>query len=89
MPAAPVARPLFTRLGFLALVWCGGAIGTLLRYAIEEAVPAVSADDPDPASTLPKTGSGDSMPVIALWALALTLLGAAGLLCVPQARGKH
>lgn len=44
----------------------------------------VSAGD-----TLPKTGGGDSLPVIALWALALTLLGAAGLLCVPQARRQH
>ncbi|MFC6343657.1 hypothetical protein ACFP8W_16845, partial [Nocardioides hankookensis] len=38
---------------------------------------------------LPKTGGGDSMPVVALWALALTLLGAAGLLCVPRARRQH
>ena len=40
-------------------------------------------------STLPKTGGGDSMPVVALWALALTLLGAAGLLCVPRTRRQH
>ena len=66
------------------------SIGTMKvgSEPIEEALPAVSADDPGAASTLPKTGSGDSMPVIALWALALTLLGVAGLLCVPQARGK-
>ncbi|HTW14496.1 MAG TPA: hypothetical protein VMF51_05155 [Nocardioides sp.] len=38
--------------------------------------------------TLPKTGGGDSLPVVALWALALTLLGAAGLLCVPQVARK-
>lgn len=38
------------------------------------------------SSSLPKTGGGDSLPVVALWALALTLLGAAGLLCVPQRR---
>lgn len=40
-------------------------------------------------STLPKTGGGDSMPVVALWALALTLLGVAGLLCVPRTRRQH
>ena len=39
--------------------------------------------------TLPQTGGGDSLPVVGLWALALTLLGVAGLLCVPQARRKH
>ncbi|MBB3043635.1 hypothetical protein [Nocardioides soli] len=34
--------------------------------------------------SLPQTGGGDALPVVALWALALVLLGAAGLLCVPQ-----
>ncbi|MCD4524379.1 hypothetical protein [Nocardioides sp. cx-173] len=38
---------------------------------------------------LPKTGGADSLPVVGLWALALTLLGAAGLLCVPRARRTH
>ena len=41
------------------------------------------------SGTLPQTGGGDSLPVVGLWALALTLLGVAGLLCVPQARRKH
>lgn len=40
-------------------------------------------------TTLPQTGGGDALPVVALWALALTLLGVAGLLCVPQVRRKH
>ncbi len=40
-------------------------------------------------TALPKTGGGDSMPVVALWALALTLLGVAGLLCVPRTRRQH
>lgn len=39
--------------------------------------------------SLPRTGGGDAMPVIALWALAFVLLGAAGLLCVPTARRQH
>jgi hypothetical protein len=56
------------------------------------------ASDTDPSSgsttttggsTLPKTGGGDSLPVVALWALALTLLGVAGLLCVPRTRRQH
>lgn len=38
------------------------------------------------SGSLPQTGGGDSLPVVGLWALALTLLGAAGLLCVPRAR---
>lgn len=65
---------------------------------------AVEDDDEDPPTsggtdtggtttstggTLPKTGGGDSLPVVALWALALTLLGAAGLLCVPQVARKR
>lgn len=44
-------------------------------------------------SSLPKTGGGDALPVVGLWAVALVLLGAAGLLCVPSmgavARRKH
>ncbi len=44
---------------------------------------------PAPVARLPKTGGGDSLPVVGLWALALTLLGAAGLLCVPQVARKR
>lgn len=59
-------------------------------------------DDPSPSATsspstapgggsLPQTGGTDAMPVIVLWAGALTLLGVAGLIAVPQVvrRGKH
>lgn len=38
--------------------------------------------------TLPKTGEPTSLPVIALWAGALILLGAAGLVLLPIARPK-
>jgi LPXTG-motif cell wall-anchored protein len=51
--------------------------------------PGTSSTTTTGGSTLPKTGGGDSMPVVALWALALTLLGAAGLLCVPRTRRQH
>jgi len=46
VPVAPVARPLFTRPGLLALVWWGGAIGTLLRHAIEQAIPVAPGQWP-------------------------------------------
>lgn len=49
----------------------------------------VAAESASSGGTLPKTGGGDSLPVVALWALALTLLGAAGLLCVPQVARKR
>ena len=57
----------------------------------EDTPPATTAPDTSTSSggTLPKTGGGDSLPVVALWALALTLLGAAGLLCVPQVARKR
>ena len=38
--------------------------------------------------TLPKTGEPSSLPVLALWAGALLLLGAAGLVLLPLARPK-
>lgn len=46
---------------------------------------------PSTGGSLPKTGGGDAMPVIVLWAGAFTLLGVAGLIAVPQvvSRGKH
>ncbi|WP_244932142.1 hypothetical protein [Nocardioides sp. W7] len=53
------------------------------------ATPASSGGVSSGAGTLPKTGGGDSLPVVGLWALALTLLGAAGLLCVPQVARKR
>jgi len=40
------------------------------------------------SGSLPKTGGGDALPVIALWAIALSLLGAALLLIVPGAVRK-
>ncbi|MQW76775.1 hypothetical protein GHK92_12905 [Nocardioides sp. dk4132] len=43
---------------------------------------------PTSGSTLPQTGGGDSLPVMALWASGLTLLGAAALLLVPGVRRK-
>lgn len=57
----------------------------------EDTPPATTAPDTTTSSggTLPKTGGGDSLPVVGLWALALTLLGAAGLLCVPQVARKR
>jgi hypothetical protein len=51
--------------------------------------PSASSSTTTGGTTLPQTGGGDSMPVVALWALALTLLGVAGLLCVPRARRQH
>lgn len=60
-----------------------------------EAIVPDSSDSPSSigtttsGDTLPKTGGADSMPVVALWALALTLLGVAGLLCVPRTRRQH
>ena len=55
---------------------------------------ATSAPPTSPSSSggsLPQTGGTDAMPVIVLWAGALLLLGAAGLIAVPQVvrRGKH
>ncbi len=62
--------------------------------------PPDETDDPEPTTSptttttttttsgtgsLPKTGGADAMPVVVLWAGALTLLGVAGLLVVPSA----
>lgn len=46
---------------------------------------------PSGGGTLPQTGGTDPLPVVVLWAGALTLLGVAGLLAVPQLvrRGQH
>jgi len=38
--------------------------------------------------SLPQTGGGDALPVVALWAVALSLLGAALLLMVPGANRR-
>jgi hypothetical protein len=50
-----------------------------------------SAGTSDGSGSLPKTGGGDALPVIVLWAGALTLLGVAALIAVPQVtrRGNH
>lgn len=41
-----------------------------------------------PGATLPRTGGGDAMPVIALWALALGMLGAGALVWLPKRRSE-
>ena len=55
----------------------------------DDETPSASGTTTTGGTTLPQTGGGDSTPVVALWALALTLLGVAGLLCVPRTRRQH
>ncbi|KQW53687.1 hypothetical protein ASC77_05320 [Nocardioides sp. Root1257] len=67
------------------------SLGTMRVGSEPVDVASPTADSSSTASggDLPKTGGGDSMPVVALWAMALTLLGVAGLLCVPRTRRQH
>lgn len=69
-------------------------VGTEAPEEEESETPTSSSSPttaPSTGGSLPKTGGGDAMPVIVLWAGAFTLLGVAGLLAVPQvvSRGKH
>jgi hypothetical protein len=69
------------------------SIGTMQVGTERIDVTATPVDDDGGSGSdggnLPKTGGGDSMPVILLWAAAFTLLGVAGLLCVPRTRRQH
>lgn len=51
--------------------------------------PAPTNAPADPGATLPRTGGGDAMPVIGLWALALGLVGAGALVWLPRRRAEH
>ncbi len=48
--------------------------------------PGDNSTTPGGTTTLPKTGGGDAMPVIALWALALGVVGAGLLVWMPTQR---
>lgn len=70
-------------------------VGTEVPDDEETEDPSASSSPTTPGTSdsgsLPKTGGTDSLPVVLLWAGALTLLGAAGLIAVPQVvrRGEH
>ena len=51
------------------------------------ATPTTGGDDDD--ETLPKTGAGDSVPVLLLGATAMLAIGAGLMLLVPGRRGDH
>ncbi|MGB0102342.1 MAG: hypothetical protein WBP61_18840 [Nocardioides sp.] len=70
-------------------------VGTEAPDETEDPDPTTAATDTTTTTTasggtgtLPKTGGADALPVVVLWAGALTLLGAAALLCVPQVRRR-
>ena len=56
-PAVRSARPAHRDLRLLALVWAGGAIGTLIRYLVEEALPPSPAGWPWATFLINLTGS--------------------------------